>query len=183
MGALRIQNVIRREGSPRTFLRGTRYCRAAYCDDQQATLYSDQVLQDESHPFFPRIKNLYTTRDPKTLWWRVYSGLKVSPKATVRNWCRRRMQVAFVEALREHGYDRHGRAVGDGNRVPCPPEGLVGTLDIHVNANVIPESYLSVREEASRILDGVVKKVNDRTKHPSNLAYIGRGSAWKALQR
>lgn len=109
--------------------------------------------------------------------------MKVSPKATVRNWCRRRVQVAFVEALREHGYDRHGRAVGGGNGVPCPPEGLLGTLDIHVNANVIPESYLSVREEAERILDGVIKKVNDRNNHLSNLAHLGRGGVRKILQR
>ncbi len=85
----------------------------------------------------------------------------VSPKRCVRNWCCRRIRVAFRDALRERGYDSEGRPAhsGDGRQ---NFQVLRGYLRIQPKIKTITAKYVDIQHECRTVLKEVIKMCSYR---------------------
>lgn len=92
-------------------------------------------MSEPPHVLNPKIRHLYETRDPNTLWWRAVTH-HLNLKKVIRNDAANRFREVFCDILRMQGYDSTGR--------PLPqeklPKGvarrkrpLTGTLDIIIH--------------------------------------------------
>ena len=63
-------------------------------------------------------------------------------KKVVRSYCARKLRHAFVESLKEHGYDRHGWDLR-GKKYG----GLFGTLEMHSVKEMITAPFARVKED------------------------------------
>ena len=91
---------------------------------------------------------------PKTLWWNANSNAVVAKKV-VRSWMSRRLRDAMRAALKTHGLDHLGRAVGPEARP------ISGTLQLHALGHLATAKFVDVQKEAELLVEHV-KRQNKR---------------------
>lgn len=152
------------------------------------------------HPLFPKLNHTYKTTDKQLLLWHV-SGFKMSDfKHAPRLWCTRRTRAAFLNALRERGFDEKGRrirpsaastatatrtgTVNAANRnVPGPKQerDLRGTLTITMNRECMSQDFATVQSDINRLLDTLLERLRTRPWEVDRLKT--EGAAKKQIQQ
>ncbi|KAF2689309.1 hypothetical protein K458DRAFT_413607 [Lentithecium fluviatile CBS 122367] len=128
------------------------------------------VLSDELHPLHHLRQREYEDRKREGLWWHVTSSLDLSKSSVVRNVCRKRLRKAFIEALKERGFDEHGKLVEAdvlekhlgsmgrwlrGRQDVC----LTGSVRLHVQAPLIPAKYKDVKMESGMVIEALIEGI------------------------
>lgn len=78
--------------------------------------------------------------------------------------------MAFVKALEDCGYDRHGEPLS-GQHLDTRTNSLHGSLDIYVDPNLIIQGFSAVQLEASQILSEVLKAIDAVNQRPRSSVY------------
>ncbi|KAL1952556.1 hypothetical protein VTO42DRAFT_4814 [Malbranchea cinnamomea] len=125
------------------------------------------------NPILPKIKHMYATREKGNLWWSVGHGNLTNHKRVIRSWCARRLRHAFRQALKQRGFDKDGKLLMfdvEGN-VTEKKKGLVGTLDIRMNVELLTAKYADIVQQAGLLVDHLryqqLRPAKKRTKQPS----------------
>jgi hypothetical protein len=143
------------------------------------------IAHDAQHPLNIQRKREYENRKREGLWWHITSTVDLSKSSVVRNSCRKRLRKAFVDALRERGFDERGKLVEfealekhlgslggwmrGGEDVHIA---LTGSLRFHVAGPLITAKYKEVKEESGMViealLEGVKKEVAPSRRAPTS---------------
>ena len=137
-----------------------------------------QTVIDEGNPIRFPLQARYDQRPRVGLWWTTTVFIGTFPKSAVRTHVKRRLSNAFLDALRDEGYDKDGlkfrnielgsdgRNGSSGDRIAPPrwptpsgvdsqksskPHDLIGTLAICAREGALTEKYDVVKEEASKL--------------------------------
>ncbi|KAF3046052.1 hypothetical protein E8E12_010697 [Didymella heteroderae] len=130
----------------------------------------NHIATNTSHPLNITQRRLLKQRKQEGLWWHTTTGTDISKLSCVRHWALRRLKRAFVEELRERGYDESGklvdvgkiedayvqRVVKSGRRVD-----MAGSLRMHGVPTLVPAKYEKVKEEVRAIVDALVQTAVD----------------------
>lgn len=144
------------------------------------TFIHHRVASDRQHPLQIPQKRELNARRREGLWWHVTSGLELSKSSVVRSWCRRRLRNAFLEGLKDRGFDEFGRLV-DLDILIRKHEGfdpmlardkefqLRGSVKLHITPALVTTKYVDVRKETNGLLDILIEgaKVDLRSSHRS----------------
>ena len=76
----------------------------------------------------------------------------IKAKNTLRSRCRRRFIEALRGALKEAGYDWHGRVLREIDGGNSRGTGLIGTLDVQGSISLLDADWGLVKEEASKMV-------------------------------
>jgi hypothetical protein len=136
--------------------------------------YHAFVLGNPIHPLHLPMRDRYASLSRDMLWWHVNVGKSVAAKAAVRNWCVRRIQRAFTTALKDHGYDSHGRPVAAGPQYRRP---LYGGAVITTDKAIVTMPYKDVCNVAYRAVVALqrnISKVAWRDETPDAVQWTGK---------
>lgn len=135
------------------------------------TFIPHHILNDPQHPLHLQRKREYASRKQEGLWWHVTSNADLAKSSVVRNTCRKRLRKAFADALRERGFDEHGRLVEIGalerhlGKSETWVKGqkkdiaLTGSLRFHVMGPLIPAKYVDMKNETGMVLEALLEGV------------------------
>lgn len=131
---------------------------------RSANLYRHVAL---NNPIRFKIDHLWNNRDKNTLWWFTSVKPLMGHKSVVRSWCKRRVRVAFIHALKARGYDREGRVIGrveeashTAAAVPSAP--LTGTAEIAILPACIKTDFATLRRDVDIMVDCILAKQRRR---------------------
>ncbi|KAF2135845.1 glycoside hydrolase family 3 protein [Aplosporella prunicola CBS 121167] len=128
-----------------------------YSPGHKTSRFYDEILNDETHPRYPRVVCEFAARARDGLWLTVISTMAFAEKRTVRSWGTRRVRAAFTEELAARGLNAMGQRVGeDGKRVDGALPRLRGTLNVVVARSALTERYEAVRREAGMVVDSLL---------------------------
>ncbi|GAM89626.1 hypothetical protein ANO11243_076650 [Dothideomycetidae sp. 11243] len=116
-----------------------------------------KLAQDERHPLSEVAARQLRIHATHPLNWHVATSTTVSRSSCVRNWARRRVQSAFKAALRERGWDEHGRVL-DQSREFAAVGDLKGWVRINVDQPVVESTFADVKARAAKALQLVIQK-------------------------
>ena len=122
--------------------------------------YSPFVADDPGHILHERVKRRIAERDRNALWISVLPPLKVSQKATVRSWTKRRIAFALFEALKARGFDREGRVLADQNDVneTATQPGLKGSLKVVINSEAVTRQWSDIQGDVGKLVESLCQK-------------------------
>ncbi|KAJ4340587.1 hypothetical protein N0V95_007462 [Ascochyta clinopodiicola] len=145
------------------------------CKVSYSPTYTNYILNhiatNASHPLYIVQRRHKQEHKKEGLWWHATNGVDISKSGCVRTWARRRLRQAFVEELKQRGYDETGKlvdssamqdrrdvmnVVGLGRSVD-----LSGSLRMHGVAPLIPAKFEAVKEEVRGIVDALVQSAVD----------------------
>jgi len=91
--------------------------------------YEEDVLSNLRNPDFPKVKDRIEQLPKSELRWKIVTDVSVKalPKATRRNWLKRRWIAALIQALAARGFKSSGHAKEGG-----AAQSLQGTLELLV---------------------------------------------------
>lgn len=112
------------------------------------------ILQDERHPLHIGEHRKLAGWDPDRLHWAIKHPNNLNKKKVVRTWASRRVKEALIAELRNHGWDREGRAL-DTEAVGQSEKSLKGTLNVLLSDAAITAPYSSIVDQCRRALDKV----------------------------
>lgn len=142
------------------------------------TFFQPHAASDPLHPLhILRVREI-KERKREGLWWHVTSGAESSKSSVVRSWCRRRLRNAFIEVLKDRGFDEFGRRVdavaltdqhkASGHILECKQaSSLTGSVRLHVKPTLVAAKYADVREEAAAVVDILVEGIKTNSSHDS----------------
>ncbi|KAF3045295.1 hypothetical protein E8E11_007396 [Didymella keratinophila] len=128
------------------------------------------VAANSTHPLHITQRRLLKRRKKEGLWWHTTTGVDVSKSSCVRHWALRRLRQAFVEELREKGYDDSGKLVDvskieDGYVRRVVESGrcvdMQGSVRMHGVPTLVPAKYETVKKEVGGIVDALVQTAVD----------------------
>jgi hypothetical protein len=132
------------------------------------TFITHHVLSDPQHPLHLQRLRVHKNRKREGLWWHVVSTVDLAKSSVVRNTCRKKLNKAFVDALRERGFDEHGKiaeigavekhlGVVEGRwEKPRDDIALSGSLKLRVLPALIPAQYAEIKLEADVVAEALV---------------------------
>lgn len=109
------------------------------------------LLMSGLHPLYHRTKARHLAHSRNALWMQINCGM-IKVKATLRNRCRRRFIEALRGALKEAGYDWHGRVLREIEGGNSRGTGLRGTLEVQGSISLLDADWGLVKEEASKMV-------------------------------
>ena len=128
------------------------------------------VAANPTHPLHITQRRLLKQRKREGLLWHTTTGVDVSKSSCVRHWALRRLRQAFVEELRNKGYDESGKCVDvskieDGYVRRVVQSGrcvdMQGSVRMHGVPTLVPAKYETVKEEIREIVDALVQTAVD----------------------
>lgn len=140
---------------------------------------ANRVLSKKKHPLYAKVAHTYEHYDKNTLWWATSSYGLLSEKVVVRNWCYRRVKIAFRESLRKNGFDEKGRKIvpdPTGKGKPTTTVGQTGTLIFDVYPEVKRASLETIQKKTDEALDILLR---NSTKPLPTKPYKGPRKLWK----
>lgn len=122
--------------------------------------YPPFVADDPTHILHERVKRRIAQRDRNTLWISVVPPLKVSQKATVRSWTKRRIASALFRALRARGYDSAGRALTDQEDVEeaASQPGLKGSLKVVIKSEAVKRPWPDIQADVEVLVESLCQQ-------------------------
>ena len=158
-------------------LKGVKLFRVRFSPENNPSFVANRYLNVlELHPLRPKIAYMLARRERNILWRSLLPGTMTGGKRVLRSWCARRVQIAFREALRQHGFDNEGR------RLVLDPQGtllrkeagLQGSLDIRLDRSLIQEKSDEILRQAGCVIKALAHLSS--TKNQRNSRYLkGRG--------
>jgi hypothetical protein len=134
------------------------------------SLLPNHIATNTSHPLNITQRRIRKARKEEGLWWHTTSGTDVSKSSCVRHWAQRRLRQAFVEELRDKGYDESGKMVNV-ERIQDSyvrrvvksgrPMDMAGSLRMHGVPLLVPAKYEKVKEEVKAIVGALVQTAMD----------------------
>ncbi|RAK96906.1 uncharacterized protein BO80DRAFT_312979, partial [Aspergillus ibericus CBS 121593] len=127
-----------------------------------------RYLTADVHPLQPKIAHMYATRDKDMLWWMINPSYLMSTKMkrVVRSWCSRRARMAFQLALKEHGYDTHGRRTGEKSLdAGKEQKDLKGRVELVLHADIIRAQFEDLQKEMNAGVDALIDRMG-KNAHP-----------------
>lgn len=163
-------------------MRALKFCRAIISPLHRVPFGATHILNDPSHVLYYRVSSRYRhvlkgryDREEEGLWLRV-TGNHLSKKRVVKSWAKRRLEAALWDRLKAGGYGRHGRRLTREQEAEETHEqerrsnhprfltnaksrakSLVGSVQIHVQDDIIQAEFQEVHREAGRIVDEIIK--------------------------
>lgn len=138
--------------------------------------FAKRYLGVPLHPLWPKIDHIYQNCDRSVLLWYV-NGLKASEfKHAPRSWCSRRTRVAFMNALKERGFDRMGRRIRDA-RDSEHKRDLSGTLSISINKHCVDQDFGTVQRDIRELLDTLLQRLENRSDEFERLKTVKAAKA------
>jgi hypothetical protein len=128
------------------------------------------IAANPTHPLHITQRRLLKQRKKEGLLWHTTTGVDVSKSSCVRHWALRRLRQAFVEELRDKGYDESGKCVDfskieDGYVRRVVQSGrcvdMQGSVRMHGVPTLVPAKYETVKEEIRGIVDALVQTAVD----------------------
>ncbi|KAF2201347.1 hypothetical protein GQ43DRAFT_349635, partial [Delitschia confertaspora ATCC 74209] len=132
--------------------------------------FPNNIVNDRTHPL--HIAGLRKRRDrPKEgLWWIVSVGSATSKARVVRSWLRRRLRNAFIEELKNRGFDENGKGIVMSRRAQGEGGGAVmeevdkaqgmrelrGSLRLHAISPLITAKFEDVKKETAFVVNALV---------------------------
>lgn len=112
----------------------------------------------------------YLAENARPLWWRTHA-LSSTTKPVVRNKATARLNVAFRQALRDAGYDIHGKRLPDqqhgprsGNKAITHLSGTV-VIKAHAPVDIHQIPFKDLEDFCSRVVRGVEEALGQRPGH------------------
>ncbi|KAG9197793.1 hypothetical protein G6514_001018 [Epicoccum nigrum] len=135
-------------------------------------LSTNHIASNPSHPLCVSQRRRQQERPKRGLWWCATMGLDISKSSCVRNWARRRLRHALVEALKAKGYDEAGKLV-DREAMRDEPVvqqvlargrsmDLMGTLRMHGVSPLLPAKFETVRADMRGVVAALVQTAVDK---------------------
>lgn len=103
------------------------------------------------HPLYHRTRARYLAHPRDTLWVHINCGI-IKAKQTLRSRCRRRFIEALRGALKEAGYDCHGRVLREIDGGNSRGTGIIGTLSVQGYISLLDADWGLVKEEARNMV-------------------------------
>ncbi|PSN68921.1 hypothetical protein BS50DRAFT_572102 [Corynespora cassiicola Philippines] len=137
---------------------------------QYKTFIINRIVTEPNHPLYVLKKRAAEQRKKEGLWWHVVVYNTLSKSSVVRSWARRRVRNAFIEELKERGFNDKGILVNPGsvkwaNLDSALNQGkeisLKGSLKFQLNAPSVSAKYADVRKEMSSIVDALVLEIKN----------------------
>ncbi|KAI9805000.1 MAG: hypothetical protein M1833_006303 [Piccolia ochrophora] len=123
------------------------------------------------HPRYAIMLRNHRDADPNRLYTRIFMPQSQAAKKVVRSWGQRRLRVAFVEALRERGFNGAGHrvvhgeeGVGRGDRTE---QGLVGTANLILLKDIVTAEHETVKRQAQLVVDKIVTLSEEGKRGPN----------------
>ncbi|EAW08854.1 uncharacterized protein ACLA_097960 [Aspergillus clavatus NRRL 1] len=137
-------------------LKTTNYFVMRYVPQTKIPPVAARYLGSNTNPIRVKVQDMYTHRNPETLWWRVSLQPLQSFKRVVRSWGARRARLAFRQALAARGFDPEGRRLvsqAQGSETEQQSlQGLKGSLEFIVRPQSVKDEYAAVRKEMDYLL-------------------------------
>ena len=127
---------------------------------------------------YPKLMDDYQNMPKDILRWQVIANTAVKevPKAVMRERLRRRSREAFREALKQLGYDWHGRVLQPGQAMRKMSKNLKGTLEIHCRGRAgLDCEFPELIDYAKSAVSAVEKSCNQST---GTIRIVGREGSW-----
>ncbi|KAF1929365.1 uncharacterized protein M421DRAFT_100470 [Didymella exigua CBS 183.55] len=130
----------------------------------------NHIAVNASHPLHIAQRRLRNEQKKEGLWWHVTNGTDLSKSSCVRHWARRRLTQAFVDELRERGYDDKGKMVDAGEVQDSYVQRVLksgrrvdvtGSLRMHGVPLLVPAKYEKVKEEVRGVVEALVQSAVD----------------------
>lgn len=146
----------------------------------------NHIATNPSHPLYISQRRRQQEHKKEGLWWHATNGIDISKSGCVRTWARRRLRQAFVEELRDKGYDEMGKLVNK-NAMQGRSDvmnvlrlersiDLTGSLRMHGVGPLIPARFETVKEEMRGIVDALIQSAVDTA-----LGFRGEGAKSSGL--
>lgn len=128
------------------------------------------IAMSSMHPLKITQRRLLEQRKKEGLWWHTTAGTDISKSSCVRHWASRRLRKAFVEELRQRGYDESGKLVDVGKIEDAYVQRVIksgrrvdmhGSLRLHGVPTLVPAKFERVKEEVRGIVDALVQTAVD----------------------
>ena len=140
---------------PKLKLPNLTVCRINYSSRYNPSVSALEFLADKQHSLhLPTLAN-YNARPTVGLWWLVTSNTMLGKKAVVRHWCSRRMREAFVEALKQRGFDKTGTRLMGHN--------LTGTLHMLTLPVILKANFDVLKKEAGMVIEYLAESSRRQT--------------------
>ncbi|ERF68199.1 hypothetical protein EPUS_05280 [Endocarpon pusillum Z07020] len=127
---------------------------------------------------YPKLMDSYQNMPKDILRWHVVANTAVKevPKAVMRERLRRRLREAFRDALKQLGYDWHGRVLQPGQATGQPLNDLKGTWEIHCRGRAgLDCEFLELVNYAKSAVSAVDKSCK---QHAGIVRKVGREAQW-----
>ncbi|KZM18697.1 uncharacterized protein EKO05_0006647 [Ascochyta rabiei] len=131
----------------------------------------NHIAANPSHPLYLVQRRRKQELKKEGLWWHATNGIDISKSGCVRTWARRRLRQAFVEELKQKGYDETGKLVDAAamqdrrdvmNVVRLGKSvDLTGSLRMHGVGPLIPAKFETVKDEVRGVIDALIQSAVD----------------------
>lgn len=146
--------------------------------DMRPTLSERRVLLVPNEPRHFIVERNWTERDKTHLQIEALP-LTTGPKAFIRGWCAKRLKLALKQALREKGYDEHGKPLKiDTGEESSTLQPLRGCAELRAWPEVLQMRFADLVEEQRTVVEDLCRlcKSLENRQSPAVLGPVARRS-------
>jgi hypothetical protein len=126
------------------------YIRADYVPEYVNLRPGARILTSPHHPFYFKTIQQYSNAPREGLWWYVQPNVFEGDKKCLRARRGRRVKVAILEALRERGFDKNGKAIQQDGK-----PSLKGSMEVLVSAFADKASWEQLKQTGRDLVNAV----------------------------